>query len=193
MKKPNSFFRYGLAIAMAVAAGGLLFPDHVRRIFSADGFMPHSMCYMNDPRMVWLHVVSDMFIGLAYVCISSTLAYLVFRANRNIPFHWMFLAFGLFIVSCGFTHFMEVLTVWHPVYWLAGYVKVVTAVASVTTAAALFPLVPRIFRTIESVKVSEERRAEGAGGNRELEGFSSSILHDFRAPLRTMQRMALGF
>jgi len=192
MKKPNSFFRYGLAIAMAVAAGGLLFPDHVRRIFSADGFMPHSMCYMNDPRMVWLHVVSDMFIGLAYVCISSTLAYLVFRANRNIPFHWMFLAFGLFIVSCGFTHFMEVLTVWHPVYWLAGYVKVITAVASVTTAVALFPLVPRIFATIDTVQISEERRVKVAEANRELERFASSISHDLRAPLRTMRGMALA-
>ena len=110
MKKPNSFFRYGLAIAMAVAAGGLLFPDHVRRIFSADGFMPHSMCYMNDPRMVWLHVVSDMFIGLAYVCISSTLAYLVFRANRNIPFHWMFLAFGLFILILPTTKLRHMVT-----------------------------------------------------------------------------------
>ena len=177
---------------MAVAAGGLVFPDQVRRIFSADGFMPHSMCYMNDPRMVWLHVASDMFIGLAYVCISSTLAYLVWRANRDIPFHWMFLAFGLFIVSCGFTHFMEVITVWHPVYWLAGYVKVITAVASVTTAVALFPLVPKIFATIDAVEISEERRVKVAEANRELERFASSISHDLRAPLRTMQGMAVA-
>src|SRR5882672_2577480 len=169
-KKP--FFLRGVVILALMTGGLLLFPGFARGIFSADGFMPHSMCYMNNPRMVWLHVVSDMSIGLAYVSISTTLAYLVYRASRNIPFHWMFLAFGLFIVSCGFTHFMEVVTVWHPVYWLAGYVKVVTAVASVTTAAALFPLVPKIFRTIESVKVSEERRSKVTEANRELEAFA---------------------
>src|SRR5882724_11896251 len=116
--------------------------------------------------MIWLHVTSDLFIGLAYVSISSTLAYMVYRASRNIPFHWMFLAFGLFIVSCGFTHFMEVWTVWRPVYWLAGYVKVITAVASVVTAIALFPLVPKIFQLINAVKVSEDRRVKLVAANR---------------------------
>jgi signal transduction histidine kinase len=192
MKTPKSFFRYGLVILVLVAAGLLLFPGFARGVFSSEGFMPHYTCYMNNPRMVWLHVASDMFIGLAYVCISSTLAYLVWRANRDIPFHWMFLAFGLFIVSCGFTHFMEVITVWHAVYWLAGYVKVITAVASVTTAVALFPLVPKIFATIDAVKISEERRVEVLDANRELEAFASSISHDLRAPLRTMQGMAVA-
>jgi hypothetical protein len=37
-------------------------------------------------------------------------------ARRDIPFHWIFLAFGLFIIACGGTHFMEVVTIWKPVY-----------------------------------------------------------------------------
>ena len=122
--------RFALIILAVAAAGAVIFPQSFARVFEPVG-MPHSHCYLDDPRMIWLHVVSDLFIGLAYVSISTTLAYLVYRARQDIPFHWMILAFGLFIVSCGFTHFMEVWTVWKPVYWLAGYVKVVTAVASV--------------------------------------------------------------
>jgi signal transduction histidine kinase len=188
----NPFFRYGLIMGGLVFAIELIHPGLVTGLLSTDGFMPHYHCYMQDPRMVWLHVLSDTLIGLAYVSISSTLAYMVFKARRNIPFHWMFLAFGIFIVSCGFTHFMEVWTVWQAVYWLSGCIKVITAIASVTTAIVLFPRVPKVFGMIEAVKVSEERREKLLSANRELEAFASSISHDLRAPLRTMQGMALA-
>jgi len=38
---------------------------------------------------------------------------------------------------------MEIWTVWHGTYRLAGIVKAVTAAASLATAALLVPLVPR--------------------------------------------------
>src|SRR5215472_19020672 len=110
--------------------------------------MPHATCYLRNPRIIALHVTSDLLIGFAYVAISSTLAWLVYKSSRDIPFHWMFLAFGAFIVTCGFTHFMEVCTVWKAVYWLAGWVKVICAAASVATAIALYRLVPQIFALV---------------------------------------------
>ena len=51
--------------------------------------------------------------------------------------------FGLFIVSCGFTHFMELVTMNTAVYRLSGLVKLATAVVSWATVFALFPLLPR--------------------------------------------------
>src|SRR6185369_7531199 len=119
----NSLTRYGLIIAAGVGLTLCLFPNIVHGLFRSDEFMPHATCYLRNPQMILLHVSSDLVIGISYVCISTTLGYLVWKASRDIPFHWMFLAFGLFIVTCGFTHFMEVWTVWKPVYWLAGYVK----------------------------------------------------------------------
>src|SRR5579862_3592466 len=116
----SPLLRYGALVVACVVAVVFLFPGFVHDLFRADQFMPHATCYLRNPKMITLHVTSDMLIGLAYVCISSTLAYLVYKASKDIPFHWMFLAFGLFIVSCGFTHFMEVWTVWKAVYWLAG-------------------------------------------------------------------------
>ncbi len=183
--------RFGLILLATLAVCGAFVPQSIAHIFQSVG-MPHSHCYLDDPRMIWLHVVSDLLIGLSYVSISTTLAYLVYRARRSIPFHWMFLAFGLFIVSCGFTHFMEVWTVWQPVYWLAGYVKVITAVASLVTAVALLPLVPKIFHLLSAARLSEDRRVKLVAANQELEAFASTISHDLRAPLRSMQGMAVA-
>lgn len=47
--------------------------DFIGRLFSTDGFMPHGMCYMWDPAVIWLHVLSDGFIALAYYSIPLTL------------------------------------------------------------------------------------------------------------------------
>ena len=132
-------------------------------------FHPHGYCYLWEPGLVGVHVVSDSLIGLSYLAISMTLAYLVARARRGIPFGWMFLAFGAFIIACGGTHVMEVLTLWKPLFWTSADVKLVTAVASVGTAVALPPLVPRILTLLEAAQLSESRRLALERANAELE------------------------
>jgi PAS domain S-box-containing protein len=81
----------------------------------------------------------------------------------------MFIAFGAFIIACGATHFMEVWTLWTPVYWLSGAVKVVTALASATTALALPPLIPRSLSMVRSAKLSDERARNLERANAALE------------------------
>src|SRR5436309_14933761 len=149
-------------------------PDFLSHVLASDGFMPHGHCYLWRPGLVWLHVVSDSLIGLAYVAISVTLAYLVSRI-RNIPFNWMFLAFGLFIVACGGTHFMEVWTLWTPTYWLAGDLKALTAFASVATALLLPPLVPRAIDLMRDARLAEARRIRLETANHELAALYTKV------------------
>lgn len=115
--------------------------DFLAKLFSSD-FMPHGYCYLWRPEIVWLHMVSDSTIAGAYYVIPLTLFYFV-RKRRDLPFTWMFLMFAVFILGCGTTHLMEVWTLWHGTYRLAGVIKGITAAASVATAILFVPLVPR--------------------------------------------------
>src|SRR5690349_12315219 len=94
--------RLVLAVALgAVVALGpfLLWPTLAARFFGSNDYLPRAFCYLRRPALVWTHVTADSLIGLAYLAISATLTYLVYKARRDIPFHWIFLAFGLFIIA----------------------------------------------------------------------------------------------
>jgi PAS domain S-box-containing protein len=116
--------------------------DILRKLFGSGDFMPHGHCYLWNPRLIWLHVISDSLIALSYFAIPVILLWLVYK-RRNVPFGWMLGLFGTFIVACGSTHVMEVWNLWHADYWLAGMIKAVTAAASVSTAILLARVVPR--------------------------------------------------
>ncbi len=136
----------------------------LEKLFSSD-FMPHGYCYLWKPGLVWLHVVSDALIALAYFSIPVTLMYFI-RKRRDLPFNWMFLCFGIFILACGTTHAMEVWTLWHGTYWLSGAIKVVTAMTSVPTAMLLVQLVPQALALPSpkamKLEIAERKRVQEA-------------------------------
>ncbi|WP_238845945.1 hybrid sensor histidine kinase/response regulator [Nostoc edaphicum] len=110
--------------------------------FTPGSFIPHGHCYLWQTNLVWLHILSDSLIALAYYSIPATLFYFV-RKRQDLPFDWIFLLFSGFIVACGTTHLIEIWTLWHPTYWLSGFVKAITATISLITAVNLVSLVPQ--------------------------------------------------
>ena len=113
----------------------------LQNLFTTNGFMPHGMCYEWNQSVILLHVISDGLITASYYSIPLTLIYFA-RRRKDLAFSWILLCFAVFIVACGTTHLMEIINIWHPVYWLSGVIKAITAVASVTTAILLIHLVP---------------------------------------------------
>ena len=117
--------------------------SYLSEIFNENGLTPHGFCLLWQPGLIWLHVASDTITGLSYYAIPLALGYFVWK-RPDIDFGWMFWMFAGFILACGTTHFFDVWTLWHPDYGIQGGVKAITAAISLTTAAMLWPLVPRL-------------------------------------------------
>jgi signal transduction histidine kinase len=145
----------------------------------ANDFYPAKMCFREDSAVLWLNVISDSLIALAYYLIPFLLFYYT-RKRRDIGFHWIFVAFGTFILACGTTHLLGAVTVWNPVYRLDGVVKAITAIASIATFAMLGRMMPVLIRIPSPAQLAgeiEDRRAAEAEiltMNAELEGRVAS-------------------
>ena len=104
--------------------------------------MPHGYCFLWNRALLWLFVLSNSVISLAYFSIPVAIGVFAYK-RRDINFKWMLILFGIFIFSCGITHALSVVTIWHPVYGLAGIMEAITAIVSVITAFLLWPLIPK--------------------------------------------------
>ncbi|MGH9723965.1 MAG: PAS domain-containing protein, partial [Candidatus Acidiferrales bacterium] len=130
--------------------------EFLRQIFSSGQYHPHGMCYLWNPGLIWLHVISDLLITFSYFSIPFTLLYFI-RKRKDLPFSWMFACFGVFIVACGATHALDVWNVWHADYWIAGFIKAITAAASVPTAILLVQLIPDALQIPNASQWAESR------------------------------------
>jgi two-component system, sensor histidine kinase len=119
--------------------------EKIRTFFGTDDFMPHGMCYLWHPGVLGLHLASDALITAAYFSIPFTLVHFL-RRRKDLEFNSMIGCFALFIVACGTTHLLAIVTVWHPIYWVSGAVKAITAAASVPTAILLAQMMPTALR-----------------------------------------------
>lgn len=152
-------------------------------LFDTEALAPHGVCLLWRPELLWLHVVSDALIGLAYWSIPVVLFVLALR-RRDLVFPWALELFAVFILACGATHFLSIWTLWYPDYGLQGAAKAVTALISVGAALALWPLLPRVLALPSAAdltdanlrltrEVAERREAEhrARGSEARLAGF----------------------
>ena len=145
---------------------------YFERLLDSSMFSPHGICLLWEPELIWLHVVSDACIAVAYFSIPFALAILVTK-RRDLKFGWVYWAFAVFIMACGLTHVLSIYTLWVPIYGIEGMVKALTAVASVFTAGALWPLLPKIL-TIPSP--FELRKVQAALQEEEIKSRDATLL-----------------
>ena len=116
--------------------------DIVSHLFFSKHYIPQGHCYLWQSDLVWLHLLSDSLIALAYYSIPILLLDFI-RKREDIPFKEIFVLFSAFIISCATTHLMAVWTLWHPAYWVSGVLKAITAFISGYTALLLVPILPQ--------------------------------------------------
>ena len=107
--------------------------------------MPHGMCYLWKPSLVWSMVFSEVLIALAYFSIPLSIVYFLSK-RKDVRHLGIFYLFVYFIASCGLTHVMDVWIIWHPNYWLQDVLLMSTAMISVWTALAIWRVLPDALR-----------------------------------------------
>jgi PAS domain S-box-containing protein len=117
--------------------------DALGWLFSSQNFMPHGHCFLWQPGTLWLNVGSDALIAAAYFSIPLAIYSFVRRRREDIHYAWVAMMFAGFILLCGATHVMEIVTVWNPLYRVAGALKLVTGVVSVVTSLSLVWILPQ--------------------------------------------------
>jgi len=121
-------------------------------------FMPHGYCFLWQPGVLWLHILSDIGIATAYFGIPLALIYFV-RKRRDVPFPRVFVLFGAFILLCGTTHLLSIWVLWNPDYIFEGWVKAATALASISTLVMVVKLMPQALK-LPSPQQLEEANAK---------------------------------
>jgi signal transduction histidine kinase/CheY-like chemotaxis protein len=181
--------------------------DLLHWLLSSQNFMPHGHCYLWQPGTLWLNVGPDALIAASYYAIPLVLYYFVRHRKAELSYAWVPLMFAAFIFLCGSTHAMEIWTVWHPDYRLAGALKLLTGLVSLSTLIALMSIMPRAMmlstpiqlqaevkaRTADLAEVNARLRAEIDArdvaqrqlrdADRRKDEFLATLAHELRNPL----------
>jgi signal transduction histidine kinase len=125
------------------------------------------------PELFWGNAVAESVLALAYFSIALALGFLI-RRRRDFAFRWIFWCFAAFLAAGGIMHLMS-LTGWDPLGSVAVIFKGLTAVGTVATAVALWPLLSKV--------IAMPSRAQLSDQNAELEALvreRDAALEDLR-------------
>src|SRR5689334_22403495 len=105
---------------------------------------PHGACLLWKPELIWLNVVSDALLAVAFFVTAYVLGYFVWRRRRDVLFRGVFWIFAIFAAFCALARLLSILTIWVPVYDIESLVKGILALLSLGVTAALLLMLPRL-------------------------------------------------
>lgn len=117
-------------------------------------YLPHGFCIAWNPQLLAMHVISDLLIAIAYFSIPIGIVY-VAKKRPDAELQPIYYLFAAFILACGVTHVMGILTLWVPLYYTQGITKIVTALVSVATAIYLLPKLKHIMALPDLGKLTQ--------------------------------------
>ncbi len=119
--------------------------EELSRLVLESGYLPHGYCISWSTPLVLTYVISDAVIFLSYFSMPLAIGYFA-RQRTDFPYRWILWLFAAFIMACGATHLMGVVVLWWPLYHLDALLKGATAVVSLITAVAIWPLLPQVLK-----------------------------------------------
>jgi signal transduction histidine kinase len=170
-------------------------------MFSSIPLMPHAVCWRADPNLIWVMVVTNAITFLSYLSICVTLLYLMRRTRQVIARDWGYfiVGFALFIVACGSTHLMDVVTTWLPWFWIDATTCVITALLSawvsimlIRRAAAISFSINDYASRIADTENEKQRMLDSLMAAQKLSDWSrmsTLVSHEIANPLEAVQNL----
>jgi len=161
--------------------------------------MPHAVCWRQDPQLIWTMAINDAITFLSYLSICITLFYLARKTGRAIARDWVFflVGFALFIVACGSTHLLEVITTWVPIFWVDAWTNIITALLSGYVALQFIRRAPELAfgindyaQRLADAQTANARIEDSLLTARKLEEWSrmsAVVTHEINNPLSAIQ------
>jgi signal transduction histidine kinase len=146
-------------------------------------------------------VVANFITFASYVTICGTLLYIARKTIRVMARDWLFfvVGFALFIVACGATHLMDVITTWIPIFWVDATTVIITAALSAYVAFQLIRRAQHVAFAINDYSARLDRTQHEKDvmrdkllAARKLEDWSrmsTVIAHEISNPLEAIQNI----
>jgi signal transduction histidine kinase len=163
--------------------------------------MPHAVRWNQDPQLIWTMVIANGITFLSYFSICLTLFYLNRKTRGAVKHDWAFflIGFALFIVACGCTHLMEVVTTWVPVFWVDAWANIITAMLSAYVAIQFALKATELgfgindyaerLKNAESERTKAEESLLAARKLEEWNRMSAVVTHEINNPLAAIQNL----
>lgn len=120
---------------------------------------PMAVLFKGASGYLYLYALAHVLILLS--CLAIPLAFAHFVKHRDdLQHRWVFLAFGVFTLSYGFSHLASLVLLWKPVYSTHLMLTLVAAGIAVATAYMVYRILPHALKIQNPTRLAAEVEAE---------------------------------